>query len=181
MDETANYDEMTTQQRESAVDECLRDWGIEYGARQVPGKQDEETKNWQIAWKVGFRKMTQPNQGAAMETDFWQGVAHHPKYNRLNNIKDWHDRRLETLRLAMDVEKGTGGKKPAAAAVLSCLIMDARAGSQTFKSWADEFGYDTDSRKAEAIYRACQETSDQMAKVFNMQQIEKLAAILEQY
>lgn len=29
--------------------------------------------------------------------------------------------------------------------------------SSTFEEWANEFGYDPDSRKAEVIYRACLE------------------------
>ncbi len=176
MNETANYDEMTTEQQEEAVNECLRDWGLEYTARQVPGKQDKESKNWQIAWKVGFKKTTIPNQGATMETDFYQGIGHHPKYNhRTFRLVINHD------AIVGDAQRGTGGEKPTPAAVLSCLIMDARAGSQTFQSWADEFGCDTESRKAENIYKACQVIADELAKVFNGTKIEKLSAILAQY
>src|SRR5690606_33602845 len=41
---------------------------------------------------------------------------------------------------------------PHAADVLHSLILDSAAADQTFESWCDEFGYDSDSRKAEATY-----------------------------
>ena len=40
--------------------------------------------------------------------------------------------------------------------VINSLVMDASVlNSSSFEDWADEFGYDRDSRKAETIYRAC--------------------------
>jgi hypothetical protein len=35
---------------------------------------------------------------------------------------------------------------------------------QRFEDWAADFGYDPDSRKAEAIFRACDETGRQLAR-----------------
>lgn len=46
-------------------------------------------------------------------------------------------------------------KEPTAADVLSCIASDAQAGYWTFKDFCAEFGYDTDSRKAEATWKAC--------------------------
>ena len=40
--------------------------------------------------------------------------------------------------------------------ILSCLIMDADgADALTFEEWCSNFGYDTDSRKAERIFNEC--------------------------
>ena len=36
-----------------------------------------------------------------------------------------------------------------------CFVSDALSGLESFESFCDEFGYDTDSRKAEKIYKAC--------------------------
>lgn len=45
---------------------------------------------------------------------------------------------------------------PAMADVLSCLCLDADVIDYVrFEDWASELGYDPDSRKAEATYRAC--------------------------
>lgn len=46
-------------------------------------------------------------------------------------------------------------KEPTAADVLSCIVSDARAGDMTFEEFCEEFGYDSDSRKAEKVYAAC--------------------------
>ncbi len=47
-------------------------------------------------------------------------------------------------------------RPPALLDVLYCTLADASAlDYPTFESWASEYGYDTDSRKAEGIYRTC--------------------------
>lgn len=47
---------------------------------------------------------------------------------------------------------------PDPAAVIASLILDSSVlDSGGFEEWAEELGYDTDSRKAESIYRACLE------------------------
>jgi hypothetical protein len=42
--------------------------------------------------------------------------------------------------------------EPTAKDVLTCVLSDIT--DETFEDWADDFGYDTDSSKAEATYRA---------------------------
>jgi len=54
--------------------------------------------------------------------------------------------------------KGVGLKgSPTAAEVLDCLASDAQSvdSARDFEEWAYEFGYDTDSRKAEQVYNSC--------------------------
>jgi hypothetical protein len=48
-------------------------------------------------------------------------------------------------------------EEPTAADVLSSLLLDSSGVTQTadFEEWAADYGYDADSRKAEAVYRAC--------------------------
>lgn len=50
-------------------------------------------------------------------------------------------------------------KPPDAAGVLECIQSDCSSieNARDFDDWASDFGYDTDSRKAERIYRACQD------------------------
>jgi hypothetical protein len=48
------------------------------------------------------------------------------------------------------------GYRPTREDVFSSLVMDGDAiNYSTFEGWADNYGYDTDSRKGEAVYRAC--------------------------
>ena len=49
-------------------------------------------------------------------------------------------------------------KEPTAEDVMGCVALDARGlgdNVMPFEEWADEYGYDPDSRKAEHIYRLC--------------------------
>ena len=45
--------------------------------------------------------------------------------------------------------------EPDAYGVLDCLMSDMQAGDQSFDEFCSEFGYDTDSRTAEEIWKAC--------------------------
>ena len=45
---------------------------------------------------------------------------------------------------------------PSLPSVLDSLLLDGQADDMTFEQWAASFGYDTDSRKAEQTYNACQ-------------------------
>lgn len=44
--------------------------------------------------------------------------------------------------------------EPDAASVLDCLASDAPSSEQDFEDWCDDYGYDTDSRAAERVYKA---------------------------
>ena len=85
-----------------------------------------------------------------------EGWQHHAYVVRLT----WGDQ-------TMDVpwRQGLGiTDDPTAEAVLEALASDAATldNAQTFEDWAEELGYDTDSRKAEAIYNQVVEQTDKL-------------------
>jgi hypothetical protein len=51
--------------------------------------------------------------------------------------------------------------------VLDCLASDAAGfvNAQGFEDWCSEYGYDSDSRKAEKIYRAVERQTDSLRRV----------------
>lgn len=59
--------------------------------------------------------------------------------------------------MTVDFNMGADHRKgPEAIDVLDCLLTDASVlDYDDFEEWASEYGYDTDSRKAEAIYKKC--------------------------
>lgn len=65
---------------------------------------------------------------------------------------------------------------PKLADVIYSLLMDGSAyfDAQTFEDWCNEYGYDTDSRKAETIWKACDEIGRNLARAFNTQELEEL-------
>lgn len=49
--------------------------------------------------------------------------------------------------------------------VLQCVVMDATTGLLNFEEFCGDLGYDTDFKKAEKIWRACQETTVWFSRV----------------
>ena len=62
---------------------------------------------------------------------------------------------------------GTGWtKQPGLDDVLDCLASDASGyeNAQSFEDWANEYGYDADSRKAEKTYRTIKRQAEQLKR-----------------
>lgn len=56
--------------------------------------------------------------------------------------------------------------EPTAADVLYCMLSDAQSvADRTFEEWAGDMGWDSDSRKAERAYLACQGERVQLARL----------------
>ena len=63
-------------------------------------------------------------------------------------------------------------------ALLKDIIDDTSGEYESdFRDWAENLGYDTDSRAAEKIYTACLEISDYLRKIFNAQDLDDLRDI----
>lgn len=71
--------------------------------------------------------------------------------------------------------------QPPIAGLLYSLILDGSACNESFASWCDSLGYDTDSRKALKLYEQCQQGFDKLCKVFTPVQIEHITGLLEDY
>ncbi len=64
----------------------------------------------------------------------------------------------KAMQITFSMGQGHKGTEPDIAGVLSCLASDASSvESDDFEDWCSETGYDTDtdSRKAERIFKAC--------------------------
>lgn len=55
-------------------------------------------------------------------------------------------------------------KPPVLDDVLYCLVSDADATEMSFSEWCDNFGYNSDSRKAFRTYELCQKNADKLRK-----------------
>jgi len=60
--------------------------------------------------------------------------------------------------------------------VIHSLLLDGAAyfDAQTFEDWCSGYGYDADSRKAESIWKACDEIGRNLARAFTAQELADL-------
>ena len=63
--------------------------------------------------------------------------------------------------------------------VLSSLLMDGSAyfDAQSFEEWCSDYGYDADSRKAEATWKACDEVGRNLARAFTPSELSDLREV----
>jgi len=101
------------------------------------------------------------------------GITMSAKYEgRHVDDSDWeHDKWVVTLHrgkksLKTKFHQGTGHAMaaPSLPTVLSSLVSDADAGSESFEDFCGSFGYDEDSRKAEKIWKACKKIAPQIKR-----------------
>ncbi len=72
--------------------------------------------------------------------------------------------------------------QPKAHEVLACLCEEGlSAHASSFENWASEFGYDADSRKAEQMYRQCNETYFKVETLISDKVIRQLAELHAQF
>jgi hypothetical protein len=112
-----------------------------------------------------------------IDFDFYTGLGHR-KFPKGFIV----DKTLNPRCIAYAIqEKNKKPIPPNVASMLHSLISDSSACNESFSSWCDNFGYDSDSRKALSIYEACQENGDKQSKVFDRKTIEKLSELLQDY
>lgn len=69
--------------------------------------------------------------------------------------------------------------EPELPGVLNCLLSDAEAGAESFDDFCANFGYDTDSRKAERTHKACKRTAASLARLFSSSELADLRELFE--
>jgi hypothetical protein len=165
--------------------------GLEYTAAYVPFSQSRrsEQRDPSLNWKVELR-----HNGIKIATDYYQGIGHLPEWARLHlQSFGWKSHSFyESARHSVDSKRAfdkmmeTGivnGRylpAPSVADVLYCLLLDGETlDFGTFEEWAENFGYDTDSRKAEVIYRKCLEIGLRLRAMFGDAKLSELREALQ--
>jgi hypothetical protein len=163
----------------------------------------KDEKLHSLNWKVRlYRNATPPNsppRSLVVEIDYTAGQAHAPSYKQQHggrslhsvSVQDAIDFECETGKQAVILSGGNiaafAGKhrqqiKPDICDVLSSLIMDSDCLSYGgFEDWASNLGFDTDSRKAETIWKACIDTALKMRNGLGEDGLAKLAEACQDY
>lgn len=134
--------------------------------------EKDRSLNWRVTLKHKGR--------VVLETDYTAGIASCPSYRH----GDRSAAQVEAIRFETENGKpktrarGEGPIVPDAVGVVYSLCSDADAiDAGGFEAWASDFGYDTDSRKAEATYRACVDTGLKLRAALGDQGLQELRAL----
>lgn len=102
--------------------------------------------------------------------------------NKLN--KEWKNANHYKVTLKYNVyqlttyfSQGYGiDREPNAEDVLNCLASDSLGvdNARSFEEWAVEYGYDTDSRKAEKIYKTCEKQAKKLESFLGTERYQEL-------
>lgn len=65
--------------------------------------------------------------------------------------------------------------------VLECLLSDAQLAEYDFDEFCNEMGYDTDSRRAERVHRACKQTAAGMSRLFSAAERDDLTTMFNEW
>jgi hypothetical protein len=122
-------------------------------------------------------------------TDYSAGIAHIPGYkHEMRPTIDYVDgikRSCESGKTAFVGSVLLGGKPipaPSLEDVLYSLVLDAGAiDASSFEEWANEYGFDTDSRQAETTYKACLEIGLKLRAMIGDDNLEKLRVAFQDY
>lgn len=136
-------------------------------------KNEDGKRNLQDHWVLTLSK------GSVTETfDYWTGIGHR-KPQKVGDRDRWQVQRALKIIGGMELrqtdenfknaktelENGSTAVYPKLDDVLYCLLSDSEACDLDFDEWCAEFGYDTDSRKALAVYEACKANGEKCKRL----------------
>lgn len=160
----------------ASLDSLISEIGLTMTAKHVPSQYDPKAPREEfqgIKWEC---TLTTPR--GSFSVPFTQGIGHLPElvYDRRHSLFNWQ---LDKINRALKTGciNGLGSRKlspPSLSDVLGCLCSDAEAINETFEDCAANFGYDSDSRKAEKIFNDCRETGFNLLRVIGSDRFEEL-------
>lgn len=116
--------------------------------------------------------------GFTIESTFSKHGKHFidDKYNRdIYKVKIKRGKRSFTIEFGQSLNKSMNNRvRPTYYDVISC-VQKYEVGS--FENFCSDFGYDTDSRRAKKIYKAVCKEYNNMARLFNDEELEILSLI----
>lgn len=101
-------------------------------------------------------------------------------YANKYKVKISYQGRSDFFEFTDSVANSHEGKEPKKEDVLYCLVQDYTSDTKDFEEFCQEFGYDSDSRKAESIWKAVKKNHQKMHYIFR-NDIEKLITEYENY
>lgn len=178
------------------IDNFIKTLNLNYSAIFIPqsSSRNAKEKNCSINWSVSIG----PNYGKdsiqrGITTDYMQGIGHIPNYQKVipfNARRTLAVEKFEKLaseqgRFARSLDPSVLSEKlpaPLLRDVLYSLVMDSDVINYSdFEEWAENFGYEADSRSAEKIYKDCMKTALELRSLIGNEALEQLRELFQDY
>lgn len=161
------------------IDQFISRHGITLEAVKVPlietWEGDKNAQSWRYTLKCGGRKMSGTfTKGSAHRVwrRGWSGEYDRPKGaipGRRAQLP-WSPSKYDRNAYLAWSEP----EPPTVSEVLDSLAVDVSSIDQPFEDWAQEYGFDTDSRKAEHMYEACRKEYYELRRLLGVRDLETL-------
>lgn len=178
---------------------ALNEMGISVECEFVPLSSSRNSKpeyksfdDLSLNWRVQLRRKGR----TILTADYQQGCGYAPAYDHPSLGTPKCIMRFETLLRECEtgityhydlngsfaLGKGRAIDQPDSLDVLYCLVLDADVLDYSgFEEWADNYGYDPDSRKAEATYKECLSQSLKLRTGLGAHYLPKLQELFQDY
>lgn len=161
-------------------------WHVSRNVVYRNGIPSTDPTDWSLNWRVTMWKTGRPEP--ILTTDWMAGIGHAPGYK--NHDVRAVGRRYSLAHAAILHHEVTTGRTYKNAftsggiieidreSVCASLFLDAAVVDYlTMETWADDFGYDPDSRKAEKIYNNCRDLAARMLTVIDRPTFDRLRSL----
>lgn len=180
---------------------ALQAAGLTYTATFVPQSASRNSAEIQptLNWRVSLKRQYLPDMPVAncIAVDYTQGIGHLPKVSIPGPASGYYVRSLLAQREKQAAETGKAAERysenmggwigakpivpPPLADVLYSLLLDGSASDEAFDDWCANFGYDTDSRKAEKTYDQCRDIGRSLERMFSRADLAELRELFSDY
>lgn len=137
---------------------AITELGISFRSKFVPQSQSrnqgqkELSLNWVCTLLYWGKEV--------LDVEYVQGIGHHPNYSPKQTLFVQEEMKLGSEQGKYTPPGSSWYSKPISPPypddILCSLLNNYKVLDYScFEEWANEFGYDTDSRKAESVYQAC--------------------------
>jgi len=193
----------TEQPPRERIAATMAELGLTIGSQFVPFSQSRNAtpgpdgKVWKsLNWRVTLYKAATTRGGdadtrAILTTDYSAGIAACEAIKASLKTLGSHNSVMRDEAITAEIETGrkwsafgvTRHKhEPDPVSVMASLVMDSDViDASSFEEWASNCGYDTDSRKAETIYRACLDIALKLRNSIGEAGLQKLRDACQDY
>ena len=144
--------------------------------------RNKDKENMSLNWIVTLFK----DGKKILSADYMAGIAHCPS-NQHRATMYSHEAVIAECETGFQSSENFNLRRkdkpilPDFASFVYSILMDSEAFEYSFQDWCDNYGCDTDSIKAEKMYRECLDTARELYLALGTSEVEELHELFQDY